>query len=115
MSRPIEPVGTVLMSATGCCLSSRMIEPLPNCFSIAPTARSIALSRSEVAWRAALAGSFVVVFVAIGCGLLCPLVHVFYRRGMTARRSRIGFKRPGDDLRVLGTTLFHLTFEQHQR
>src|SRR5262245_33505269 len=110
MSSPMDPVGTVLMSATGCCLSSRMIEPLPNCFSIAPTARSMALSRSAaLVLSAELPGSFVVVF-AIARLLV---VRVFYRCGMTARGSRIGFKRPGSDLRGLGTFLFHLTFEQH--
>ena len=42
----IDPVGMLGMTATASFWPSRMIEPLPNCFSIWPMAISIARARS---------------------------------------------------------------------
>ena len=42
----MEPVGMLAMTATASFWPSRMIEPLPNCFSIWPMAISIARARS---------------------------------------------------------------------
>src|SRR5688572_13601557 len=44
-SSPMEPVGMTLISGGASSAPSRMIDPLPNCFSIVLTASSIALSR----------------------------------------------------------------------
>src|ERR1043165_511459 len=45
-SRPSEPVGITWTSRSIGSLPSRMIAPLPNCLSIAASARSMALSRA---------------------------------------------------------------------
>src|SRR6185295_1248111 len=45
MSRPSAPVGTTFTSGGALSSPRRMMLPLPNCFSIVDTARSIALSR----------------------------------------------------------------------
>src|SRR6185295_5698253 len=50
-SSPSDPVGMTWPSRSVESLPSRMIAPLPNCLSIAASARSMALSR---AWFAAL-------------------------------------------------------------
>ena len=42
----MDPVGMLAMTATASFWPSRMIEPLPNCFSIWPMAISIARARS---------------------------------------------------------------------
>src|SRR5215213_8244669 len=42
----MDPVGMLSMTATASFWPSRMIEPLPNCFSIWPMAISIARARS---------------------------------------------------------------------
>src|SRR5947199_890047 len=58
MSRPSEPVGSAGMSPARAASPSRMIAPLPNCFSIWLSARSIARSRftSMLMWRPPPAG-----------------------------------------------------------
>ena len=61
MSRPSEPVGMTCTSGGAVPSPSRMMPPLPNCFSMAETARSMALSRwtsrgARTSRRAARAG-----------------------------------------------------------
>src|ERR1044072_1805448 len=52
-SSPSDPVGMTWTSRSIGSLPSRMIAPLPNCLSIAASARAMALSR---AWVATLGG-----------------------------------------------------------
>ena len=51
----IDPVGMLAIGAMASFWPSRMIEPLPNCFSIWPTAISSARARSLVSSRSGMA------------------------------------------------------------
>src|SRR5262245_32963181 len=95
MSSPSDPVGMTLISGATWSMPRRMIEPLPNCFSIELTASSIAFSR----WSAIgfLAGS--------------PL---FYLTGLTFSPVGRGGKRDAGERRVLGSRRFRYAFvEDH--
>src|SRR6187402_1416942 len=93
MSSASEPVGTTLTSGAAWSAPRRMIDPLPNCFSMVLTARSTALSRSRLS---AIRGSL---------ALLAP----FYITGLTFRWS----KPDSGERRVLGTRRSHLAFIQN--
>src|SRR5687767_10245898 len=93
MSSASEPVGTTLTSGAAWSAPRRMIDPLPNCFSIVLTARSMALSLSRLS---AIRG-----FLA----LLAP----FYITGLTFRWA----KPNSGERRVLGTRRSHLAFIQN--
>src|SRR6266487_3415022 len=89
MSRPSDPVGMTRTSGAGWSSPRRMIEPLPNCFSIELTASSIAFSR----WSA--------------IGLLAGRTS-FYLTGVTEDPGQ----REPEQRYVLGTTRFHDAFVQ---
>src|SRR5450432_1339774 len=66
MSRPSEPVGTTLTSGGAIPSPRRMMLPLPNCFSMVETARSIALSRTASRGGAAAVGvSLLSTFISL--------------------------------------------------
>src|SRR5215468_5408643 len=91
MSSARDPVGMTFTSGAGWSSPRRMIEPLPNCFSIVLTASSIAFSR--------LLSAIGVLAVFVG----------FYLPGLTFRSPKCHPKLS----HVLGTSRFCETFIQH--
>src|SRR5690349_15173273 len=122
MSRPSEPVGMTWTSRSTGSLPRRMIAPLPNCLSIAASARSIAFVRSEMPAGGVDVVSFVAIvkssrLVAVPSGpAIVRFVPQLYRSRLTVE-TRFGpvfgrFEDDSMDFAVHGTGRFCFAFEQ---